>query len=113
MQEAAREQQPGQLTELDEGFHRALMEAAGNREMAAIHRDITDKIRIIRRLDFFKESRVDATYSEHARILRALRRGLVTETVIMLRAHITTSKQEVRKITLHMMHEARAAITRG
>jgi hypothetical protein len=27
----------------------------------------------------------------------------------MLRAHITTSKQQVRKITLHMMHEARAA----
>ncbi|MDE8346147.1 MAG: GntR family transcriptional regulator [Acidocella sp.] len=107
--EAAREQEPGRLTQLDEGFHRALVEAAGNREMAAIHRDITDKIRIIRRLDFFKESRVDATYSEHARILRTLRRGLVTETLIMLRAHVTTSKQEVRKITLHMMHEARAA----
>jgi DNA-binding GntR family transcriptional regulator len=111
--EAAREQDPARLTELDEGFHRALMEAAGNREMAAIHRDITDKIRIIRRLDFFKESRVDATYTEHARILRALRRGLVAETLIMLRAHITTSKQEVRKITLHMMHEARAAMARA
>jgi hypothetical protein len=25
-----------------------------------------------------------------------------------LRAHITQSKQEVRKITIHMLHEARA-----
>lgn len=111
--ETARAQDPQRLTELDEGFHRALMEAAGNREMAAIHREVTDKIRIIRRLDFFKESRIDATYTEHARILRALRRGLKAQTLIMLRAHITTSKQEVRKITLHMMHEARAAMARA
>lgn len=103
------ESDPKRLTELDEGFHAALMEAAGNREMMAIHKEVTEKIRIIRRLDFFKQSRIAATYSEHTQILRALRRGLVTETLIMLRAHITASKQEVRKITLHMMHEARAA----
>ena len=108
--EAAREQDPKRLTELDEDFHRALMEAAGNREMAEIHREVTDKIRIIRRLDFFKQSRVDAAYTEHIQILRVLRRGLKVETLIMLRAHITASKQEVRKITLHMMHEARATV---
>jgi hypothetical protein len=28
----------------------------------------------------------------------------------MLRAHISESKQEVRKITIHMLHEARAAM---
>ena len=106
---AARETNPKRLTDLDEGFHRALLEAAGNREMAAIHAEVTDKIRIIRRLDFFKESRIAATYAEHAQILHALRRGLLVETLIMLRAHITSSKQEVRKKTLHMMHEARAA----
>jgi DNA-binding GntR family transcriptional regulator len=105
--EAMREQDPARLTELDEGFHRAVMEAAGNREMAAIHKDVTDKIRIVRRLNFYKALRVEATYAEHAQILRALRRGLPTDTLIMLRAHITTSRQEVRKITLHMIHEAR------
>jgi hypothetical protein len=30
-----------------------------------------------------------------------------------LRAHIESSKQEVRKITLHMMHEAREAPRSG
>jgi DNA-binding GntR family transcriptional regulator len=104
-----RESDPKRLTELDEGFHSALMEAAGNQEMAAVHKELTEKIRIIRRLDFFKESRIAATYAEHVQILRQLRRGLSTETLIMLRAHITSSKQEVRKITLHMMHEAREA----
>jgi DNA-binding GntR family transcriptional regulator len=106
--EPMREQNAERLTERDEAFHRTLMEAAGNREMAAIHREVTDKIRIVRRLNFFKTSRVQAIYEEHAQILRALRRGSLTETSIMLRAHITISKQEVRKITLHMLHEARA-----
>jgi DNA-binding GntR family transcriptional regulator len=111
--EAEREPDPKRLTALDEGFHRALVEAAGNREMAAIHDELTEKIRIIRRLDFFKDSRIAATYREHVQILRPLRRGLVAETLIMLRAHIESSKQEVRKITLHMMHEARAASRAG
>jgi DNA-binding GntR family transcriptional regulator len=105
----AQEADPKKLTDLDEGFHRTLMEAAGNNEMAAIHKEVTEKIRIIRRLDFFKTSRIAATYSEHAQILAKLRRGQTVETLLMLRAHITVSKQEVRKITLHMMHEARAA----
>jgi DNA-binding GntR family transcriptional regulator len=105
----AQEVDPKKLTDLDEGFHRTLIEAAGNHEMAAIHKEVTEKIRIIRRLDFFKTSRVAATYSEHAQILAKLRRGQTVETLLMLRAHITVSKQEVRKITLHMMHEARAA----
>jgi hypothetical protein len=30
--------------------------------------------------------------------------------VILLRSHITQSKSEVRKITLHMLHEARQAM---
>jgi DNA-binding GntR family transcriptional regulator len=107
--EAAREQEPKKLTELDEGFHRGLLEGAGNREMTAVHNELTEKIRIIRRLDFFKEGRVAATYSEHVKILAALRRGQAAETLMLLRAHIEASKQEVRKITLHMMHEMRAA----
>ena len=106
--DAEREYDPKRLTELDEGFHRALMEAAGNREAASVHRDVTEKIRIVRRLDFFKEHRVVTTYREHAKLLRLLRRRQLAETLILLRAHIETSKQEVRKITLHMLHEARS-----
>lgn len=108
--EEAQEQDPKKLTALDEAFHASLVEAAGNRELAAMHRDITDKIRIVRRLDFFKESRIAATYREHGKLLQLLRRGLLPEMLILLRAHIEMSKQEVRKITLHMLHEARSAL---
>jgi DNA-binding GntR family transcriptional regulator len=108
--EDEREQDPRKLTALDEAFHHSLVVAAGNREMAAVHRDITEKIRIVRRLDFVKEFRIVTTYREHGKLLRLLRRGQLAELQILLRAHIEMSKQEVRKITLHMLHVARESL---
>ena len=102
-----RETDPRRIAELDEGFHRALVDAAGNRVMATVHDEVTDKIRIVRRLDFLKDYRIAATYEEHALILRLIQRRRTTEALMLLRAHITESKIEVRKITLHMLHEAR------
>jgi DNA-binding GntR family transcriptional regulator len=91
----------------DEEFHCALMVAAGNAEMARVHRDVTDRIRIIRRLDFTKQARIDATYDEHSKILKAIQRKRGDQAAMLLRAHIETSQAEVRKITLHQVHLAR------
>lgn len=98
---------PDDVRALDEQFHSELVRAAGNREMARVHREITDRIRIIRRLDFTKPARVDATYDEHARILRAITRRRAEEAQRLLRAHIEQSKLEVRHITLDMLYRAR------
>lgn len=105
----AREADPRIMADLDEAFHNRLVAAAGNTELTRVHADITAKIRIVRRLDFLKPNRIAATYEEHAKLLDMLFRGRPEEALIMLRAHITESKQEVRKITIHMLHEARAA----
>ena len=75
--------------------------------MARVHRDVTDRIRIIRRLDFTKPPRIDATYEEHAKILRAIQRKRGDQAVMLLKAHIGSSQAEVRKITLHQVHMAR------
>jgi len=98
-----------QVAQWDEAFHCALVEAAGNAEMARVHRDLTERIRIIRRLDFTKQPRIDATYDEHAKILRAIRANRGDQAAMLLRAHIETSQAEVRKITLHQVHMARHA----
>ena len=95
------------VSQWDEAFHCTLVEAAGNAEMARVHRDVTDRIRIIRRLDFTKQARIDATYDEHGKILKAIRAKRGDQAAMLLRAHITTSQTEVRKITLHQMHLAR------
>jgi DNA-binding GntR family transcriptional regulator len=102
-----RETDSHQMAALDEAFHCALVEAAGNREMLRVHQELTERIRIIRRLDFLKDNRIAATYDEHAKILRLILRRKLTEATILLRSHITQSKSEVRKITLHMLHDAR------
>ena len=68
---------------------------------------MTEKIRIVRRLDFTKDFRIDATYEEHGAILSAVLARRADEAARLLRAHIGMSRAEVSKITLRMLHEAR------
>lgn len=110
--EADRSTDTVQVAQWDEAFHCALVATAGNAEMARVHRDVTDRIRIIRRLDFTKQARIDATYEEHAKILKAIQRKRGDQAAMLLRAHIETSQAEVRKITLHQVHLARQGGTR-
>ena len=98
-----------QVSQWDEQFHCALVEAAGNLEIARVHKEVTDRIRIIRRLDFTKQARIDATYEEHAKILKAIQRKRGDQASLLLRTHIETSQAEVRKITLHQVFMARQA----
>ena len=100
-------QDSAEVGRLDERFHSLLVQGSGNREMARVHREITERIRIIRRLDFTKPARIEATYDEHARILRAITRRRGDEAQRLLRAHIEQSKTEVRHITLDMLYRAR------
>ena len=96
----------------DEQFHATLVRAAGNAEMARVHWDVTERIRIIRHLDFTRLDRIEATYAEHAKILRAVIQRKADQAQLLLKAHIEQSKAEVRKITLHTLHEARARLAR-
>jgi len=73
---------------------------------------VTERIRIIRRLDFTRGDRIEATYAEHGKILRAVIQRKADQAQLLLRAHIEQSKAEVRKITLHTLHEARARLGR-
>ncbi len=93
---------------LDEQFHAQLVAAAGNEEISRVHREVTERIRIVRRLDFTRGDRIDATYAEHAKILRAVIQRKTEAAQMLLKSHIEQSKVEVRKITLHALQEARA-----
>lgn len=103
---ADRSTDPVQVAEWDEDFHEALVRAAGNPEMARVHHEVTERIRIIRRLDFLKQMRIDATYDEHAKILRAIIARKADRADLLMRSHIQTSQVEVRKITLHQVFMA-------
>ena len=93
---------------MDEQFHEQLVAAAGNRQMARIHQDLTERLRIVRRLDFTKPPRIEATYNEHAAVLDAILQRRAPHAQTLLRTHIEESRNEVRNITLYMLQEANA-----
>ena len=94
------------VAQLDEAFHATLVGAAGNPELARMHTDVTERIRIVRRLDFTQAERVRYTYEEHAAILRAILARKPQQATLLLRSHIEQSKLEVRKISIHRLHMA-------
>ena len=98
---------PEKVGSLDEQFHTTLVRAAGNAEVSRVHQDVTERIRIIRRLDFTRADRIAATYAEHAKILRAVMQRKADPAQMLLRTHIEQSKIEVRKITLSTLYSAR------
>ena len=98
---------------LDERFHEQLVEATGNQELARIHHDITERLRLVRRIDFTQRARITATYEQHGEILRSIIEQQADRAQQLMKAHIEESKAEVRKITLHMIFQAREHLKTG
>lgn len=96
-----------EVAKLDENFHFGLVESGKNQEISAIHRDVCERLRIIRRLDFTQTGRIEATYNEHSRILLQILNADADQVVAELTQHIEISKNTVREITLHRIQEAR------
>lgn len=100
----------GEVAGWDEDFHCGLVAAANNLEFLRVHSDITERIRIVRRLDFTKPARIRATYEEHASILHALRQGHFEDAAEQLCVHIQLSQSAARKITLFRLQSARQSL---
>src|SRR5450830_871141 len=94
---------------LDECFHQTLVRDTGNQEMASALDRLTDRIRIVRRLDFVYGDCVGSTYEEHAAILAQIDARAGDEAVRLITDHIAGSHAEVNQITLHRLHSARAS----
>lgn len=92
----------------DEKFHSALVALAGNQEMRRTHANLTERIRIIRRLDFISADRIDAAFEEHAGILRALLARRAEEACHLIQAHIGASRIQISRITLQRLALATA-----
>ena len=96
-----------QAADLDEAFHRAIVSAAGNPEAVAVHQQVTDRIRIIRRLDFAYVDRIALTCEEHTDILAALLACDGPRAVELLTAHIEDGRVEVSRLTTARLEQAR------
>jgi len=104
---AQRERDGLALAALDEGFHLALVAAAGNTETDAVYRQVTEHIRIMRRLEFAYGDCIDATYDEHIAVLAALEAGDAVSAEALLLRHIKDSHAMVEKITIDRLEQVR------
>lgn len=91
------------VSALDEDFHCAIVRAIANAEISKTHAEISEKIRIIRRLDFSKQYRIETTYIEHQRILQSILQQHTAQALSLMTKHIQDSRDEVKKITLEML----------
>lgn len=83
-----------------EDFHCALVRAAGNHQMAKIHQEISEKIRIVLSLGARREFDVHHAYADHGAILQCILRRDVAGAIHLAEHHVLHSIDEVKKITL-------------
>lgn len=95
------------VADQDEKFHLTLVGLARNTSMLRTFSDITDRIRIIRRVDFFSDRRICATYDEHQGILKTLMERDYVSGERLIRQHIDRSRDEIRRITIDRLHRNR------
>jgi DNA-binding GntR family transcriptional regulator len=64
---------------------------------------LTERIRIIRRLDFINPERIAAAFEEHQKIIEMLLARKADSAEMLMKAHINASRTEIRHITLHRL----------
>jgi DNA-binding GntR family transcriptional regulator len=69
-------------------FHWAIVEAAGNAQMAEIYRGIVQKLHISRLKNLSGNSGRKASIAEHQTIVRSLRQGDFVQTELLMARHV-------------------------
>jgi DNA-binding GntR family transcriptional regulator len=90
---------------LDESFHQGLAEAAGNSVLADVLRQINERIRPVRMVDFLTPDRITSTIAEHLELAEAVHAGSLSDAERIFIAHLDVSQAVVE-------HRVAAAITR-
>lgn len=81
----------------DEGFHVALAESAGNESLADVLRQVNERIRTVRMVDFLTEDRIASTIAEHLAIARAVLAGDLVGAERLFLAHVDDSQAVVEQ----------------
>lgn len=85
---------------LDESFHEALADAAGNPVLTDHLHQVNERIRVVRMQDFLTAERVEVTIAEHLRLLDAVIDGDIGGARTGFLAHLETSLAVVEQRTL-------------
>jgi DNA-binding GntR family transcriptional regulator len=82
---------------VDETFHIALAEAAGNPPLVELLRQVNDRIRVVRMVDFLTADRISSTVDEHLGIARSVLAGDLVEAEQRFLGHLDHSQAVVEQ----------------
>ena len=80
-------------------FHWAIVEAAGNLQMAEIYRGIVQKLHISRLKNLSANSGRKASIAEHQTIVRAVRQGDFAQTELLMARHVDDALIRLQETT--------------
>lgn len=86
-----------------EDFHCALVRAAGNTQIAKIHHETSEKIRIVLSLGAMREFDIQHAYEDHGTILRCILNRDAEGAIHLAEHHVLQSIEDVKNITLQML----------
>ncbi|MCU1453347.1 MAG: hypothetical protein JWN46_1493 [Acidimicrobiales bacterium] len=82
---------------LDESFHIALADAAGNPPLVDFLRQVNERIRVVRMQDFLSSERITSTVVEHLGLVEALLAGDVAGAEVRFTNHLESSMAVVEE----------------
>ncbi len=89
---------PSAMLLYDEDFHESIARSTGNEELLRHLRNINERIRIIRRIDFTDAERVETTFREHGAMLSAIRRNDAGDAQQLMESHIRASRSCIKTL---------------
>jgi DNA-binding GntR family transcriptional regulator len=109
--QALREDEPAPSPEfvlLDEAFHLALADSAGNAVLVEFLRIVNERIRIVRMQDFLSADRITTTIAQHLEICEAVLHGDPEVAVERFDAHLKESLDVVEQRTIQAIAQMAA-----
>lgn len=84
--------------EVNQAFHRALQELAGNRWLTHIIEDLRKVLKLARHQSLLRDGRLQQSLKEHREIMEAIRAGKAERAEILMRQHLLSGNEATRKI---------------
>lgn len=99
-----------ELKSAEENFHLQLAHISRNSVLANYIADVSDHIRVVRRLGWPNKKSVTDTYEEHYRICELLLNHDLASAQAEMTNHIRKSQDQANRITLHQIYSNRTAL---
>jgi len=107
---AADQPEPGpSFVLVDESFHVALAESAGNPALVELLRQVNERIRTVRMVDFLTPDRISSTIAEHVGIARSVLAGDLVEAEQRFLGHLDHSQAVVEQRVAGAIHRMATA----